>query len=583
VYILCRLELLLTNNTQTKKRRQRSLQNIDSNVVLNLTRQLKRTRIVSALLTHSFSLSLLQSLSSSSSSFIHLVRSRLSFAVFSSLCTASLSIFINFLDFVQFLQQTTSAFRSTNLSCDAFQELIFNYRDDEHTLEFFMKRCFNCTALHWKFKSVFNLYLYIVCCFKNDELLDSLSDSSSLIKSFFEDDTTQSKHFLNHIWDYNHALIFTSCMYIANKHFTNQREIQAFIIHDELYHLQKSLYSTVQELSCFAQLYFHDSAQMITMRLTQSFALHESLLRQLNEMIQACENSFINMYKSAWEQLETARQSTNFMHVILNLQLKLIVKRDSDQRRTTLLMISEVTVFISDEYNEIKHRDIVVAKRTAVDKESRFHRINHDNVAYFSLHYVLFFSEGKSSWHWALQLCNDNHSRIKTRYSRRAWLQYHLFKRSNQYSVVQRDWWLFQQYIVDCFAIIDQNQLKFLWYNQKIIHADLYKDLADAITRENDDSELIDHWIILSSSYTKRDRWMQQLYQNFIIIACHFKKFIMFVTCIANSHWSEIIAALELNQKVENQLNIITQVFHEKIKTLLQSFKTQYDQYLDIV
>jgi uncharacterized protein (DUF342 family) len=70
---------------------------------------------------------------------------------------------------------------------------------------------------------------------------------------------------------------------------------------------------------------------MITMRLTQSLTLHESLLRQLNKMIQACENSFIDMYKFALEQLKTARQSMNSMRVILNLQLKLIVERDSDQ------------------------------------------------------------------------------------------------------------------------------------------------------------------------------------------------------------------------------------------------------------
>ncbi len=187
MYILCRFELLLTNDTQTKK--WSSLQNIDSNVVLNLMHQSKQTCIISALLTWSLSLSLLQSLSSSPSSRIHSVWFRSSFAVFSSLHTASLLIFINFLNSVQLFQQTTSASRSTNLSCNAFQELIFNYWDDEHTLEFFMKRCFNCTALHWKFKSVFNLYSYIVCCSKDDELLDSLSDSSSLIKSLFEDDT----------------------------------------------------------------------------------------------------------------------------------------------------------------------------------------------------------------------------------------------------------------------------------------------------------------------------------------------------------------------------------------------------------
>jgi len=330
--------------------------------------------------------------------------------------------------------------------------------------------------LHWKFKTVFDLYLYIICCSKDDELLNSLSDSSSLIKSFFESDTTQFKHFLNYIQDYNHALIFTFCMYTANKHLTNWREVQAFIIHDELYHLQRSLHSTVQELLCFAQLYFHDSAQTITMRLTQSLALHESLLRQLNEMIWACENLFIDMYKSAWKQLETAQQSMNSMHIILNLQLKLIVERDSDQQHTTLLLINEVAVFISDEYNEIKYQDIIVAECIVIDEESWFHCINHDNITYFSLHYVLFFSEDKLSWHWALWLHNNNHSCIKIYYSQHAWLQYHLFKRLDQYFVVQKDWWLFQQYIVDCFVIIDQSQLKFFRHNQKTIHADIYKD-----------------------------------------------------------------------------------------------------------
>ncbi len=91
------------------------------------------------------------------------------------------------------------------------------------------------------------------------------------------------------------------------------------------------------------------------MRLIQSLTLHESLLKQLNKMIQACENSFIDMYKFAQKLLKTAQQNMNSMHVILNLQLKLIVERDFDQRCMTLLMINEVAVFISDEYNEIEH------------------------------------------------------------------------------------------------------------------------------------------------------------------------------------------------------------------------------------
>jgi len=60
-------------------------------------------------------------------------------------------------------------------------------------------------------------------------------------------------------------------------------------------------------------------------------------------------------------------------------------------------MISEVAVFISNEYNKIKHQNIVVAECTVINEKSRFHCINHDNITYFSLHYVLFFSEDKLS------------------------------------------------------------------------------------------------------------------------------------------------------------------------------------------
>ncbi len=249
-YLYSTLLTVLWTFTQFKRR---SFQELNLNIFSNSLHQFKRAHVHATLIQSSFSSSLLIFINSSN---------------FIQFFSSSLSIFINLLNFIQSSQQSTSASRSINLSCNAFQEFIFNYQDNEHTLESFIKCCLHCTALHWKFKSVFNLYSYIVCCFKNDELLNSLSNSLSLIKSFFKDDTAQSTHFLNHIQDYNHALIFTSCMYIVNKCFTNQREIQAFIVHDELYHLQKSLHSTVQELSCFAQLYFHDSAQIITMHLT---------------------------------------------------------------------------------------------------------------------------------------------------------------------------------------------------------------------------------------------------------------------------------------------------------------------------
>ncbi|CAG8646426.1 11864_t:CDS:1 [Scutellospora calospora] len=41
---------------------------------------------------------------------------------------------------------------------------------------------------------------------------------------------------------------------------------------------------------------------------------------------------------------------------------------------------------------------------------------------------------------------------------------------------------LFQQYIVDVYAYIEQSYLNYLRYNQKQIHAELYSRLQDVIS-----------------------------------------------------------------------------------------------------
>jgi hypothetical protein len=127
----------------------------------------------------------------------------------------------------------------------------------------------------------------------------------------------------------------------------------------------------------------------------------------------------------------------------------------SDKRRTNLPTALEVAAFIPDEYEDRSFRDIVIAERREDGAEPCFHTINYNNAAYFPLHYVLLFPQGNPGWHWALRLRNDNNTRIIIRYSERAWLRYHLFSRPNQYSTILRAGSLFQQYLVDCYAVID--------------------------------------------------------------------------------------------------------------------------------
>ena len=67
---------------------------------------------------------------------------------------------------------------------------------------------------------------------------------------------------------------------------------------------------------------------------------------------------------------------------------------------------------------------------------------------------------------------------------------------------------LFQQYIVDCYAVIDQQTFDFLRRNQKTIRADLYQGVQNALFAGDHTPETLGQRVILPSSFTRRDRAM---------------------------------------------------------------------------
>jgi hypothetical protein len=64
------------------------------------------------------------------------------------------------------------------------------------------------------------------------------------------------------------------------------------------------------------------------------------------------------------------------------------------------------------------------------------------------------------------------------------------------------------QYIVDAYATIEQNHLKYLRLNQKKLCADLYQGLQDTITAGDNSAAAIGQRIILPSSFIVGPRHM---------------------------------------------------------------------------
>ncbi|KAL6999590.1 hypothetical protein U1Q18_052364 [Sarracenia purpurea var. burkii] len=61
---------------------------------------------------------------------------------------------------------------------------------------------------------------------------------------------------------------------------------------------------------------------------------------------------------------------------------------------------------------------------------------------------------------------------------------------------------LFQQFVVDCYATIEQYRLNFTKCNQNVLRTNLYRGLEDAVTTGDVDASALGRRFILPSSFT---------------------------------------------------------------------------------
>ncbi len=128
---------------------------------------------------------------------------------------------------------------------------------------------------------------------------------------------------------------------------------------------------------------------------------------------------------------------------------------------------------------------------------------------------------------------------------------------------------MWQQYIVDAYAAMEQNRLKYLRLNQKKLHANLYQGLQDTIAAGDTSAVAIGQRIILPSSFTVGPRHMVQNYQDSMAIYRWAGCPDAFVTFTCNPQWLEIRRALLLGQQPEDRPDLVTRMFKIKLKELI--------------
>ena len=196
-------------------------------------------------------------------------------------------------------------------------------------------------------------------------------------------------------------------------------------------------------------------------------------------------------------------------------------------------------------------------------------RISKTHLSYDPLHYVLLFPRGDDSWHINIPLIGSSR---RTRVTPMQFYSYRLQIRDGDW--LQHAGRLYQQYVVDQYAKIEQERLNYLRLNQSTLRAEMYQGAVDAIYT-GDTSNNIGRRIILPSSFTGGPRQMYQLYQDAMAIVRYFGKPDLFITFTCNPKWPEITKELLPHQTAADRPDLTSRVFHIKLQELLKDLCTK--------
>ena len=313
--------------------------------------------------------------------------------------------------------------------------------------------------------------------------LDVLVEPPEPLKSLLNGTHTKSVHFLNNIRQYNSAFAFTSFGVTGNAGQRNpSARFMSVQVHGELYHLQGPL-NINHSNPRYNQLYIYDPTFASSIRTSNNAELDPELTKDLSIMLhENSGNPFVRIYKHAHEILksESDRQreegSENF-HVRLNPQMKMELVVGIDKRTQNLPTADEVAGIIPNEYLEESFRDIIITFRKNINDNTEniaalYKRIDENHAAYMPLHYVLLFPRGEYGWHWGLRLdgSDDNEQERSVtsrnegeddnkRLTQRAFYRHRLHIQEGETNTIFLAKRLFQQYLVDSWAVCKQSKL----------------------------------------------------------------------------------------------------------------------------
>ncbi|PIC42015.1 hypothetical protein B9Z55_009226 [Caenorhabditis nigoni] len=232
------------------------------------------------------------------------------------------------------------------------------------------------------------------------------------------------------------------------------------------------------------------------------------------------------------------------------------IRSQDDQRRYQNPTADEVAVvYVGDDEDIPGKRGFTVHQHSGRLQPLHIIDPNCDPMSY-----PLLFPTGQSGWHPKIPYEKAKGKRQNV--TMMEFYSYNLHVR-NSFHPFFRAGKLFQQYVVDVWARVEQNRLNFLRQNQAQLRVESMTGLQDYVSGE--EKGPIGSRILLPASHTGSPRDMVQQYQDAMSVVSKYGKPDYFITMTCNPYWEEIQEHLEEDQTATDRPDIVARVFQMKV------------------
>ncbi|XP_074373466.1 uncharacterized protein LOC141713790 [Apium graveolens] len=266
---------------------------------------------------------------------------------------------------------------------------------------------------------------------------------------------------------------------------------------------------------------------------------------------------------------------TNDFHLLL------VSSKSASGRPNQVGPSNEVAaLLVGDSDDTCPFRDIVVQT-----KERYLKRVFETCKHFMHLQYPSLFPYGDDGFHLKIPLHNKKHqcqdvetdndqnpdeTHHRTTVTMREYYAYKLMIRPDKGMNLHLGGRLWQQFVVDVFAAVEQYRLDWIRNHQSVIRSDLYRSICDSVAKGDTYPCNKGKNVILPATHTGSQRYMNQYFKDSLAIFQTIGHPSLFLTMTCNTQWPEIKSTMEHFPGVDvaDKPDVIARVFKLKLDQL---------------